>query len=259
MKYVVYTAVFGDYDTIRPRTFDSACNFICFTDNEDLRVPGWEIAVSDHDGEPANVANRRFKISPHRYLPAHEMSLYVDGNIDLIRDPAPLFEKYADHDFSAVPHFWRSCAYQEAEALLAGNKLDDGEKQLLQSQVNRYASEGFPECFGLTENNVLMRKNTANVNKLMEFWWQEFLAGAPRDQLCLSYALWQLGEKVHYMDESPRGKQNYFSIRLHGPETRMNFFRRWGRIATARKYRNPWYRLMSIVYGLADRVFAVFR
>jgi hypothetical protein len=259
MKYVVYTAVFGDYDTIKPREFDSACDFICFTDDEDLQVSGWKFVFPDVDGEPANISNRRYKILPHRYLPTHDVSLYVDGNIDVVRDPTPLFEKYANHDFCAIQHFKRSCAYEEAQALLTSDKLDDSEKQLLKSQFDRYASEGFPESCGLTENNVLMRKNKANVRELMELWWQELIAGAPRDQLSLSYAGWRLDEKISCMDEGPRDRQQYFSIRLHKPETRLRFISRLRRIAVARKYQNPGYRLISILYGLADRVLSVFR
>ena len=195
---------------------------------------------------------------PHRFLPEYDASLYVDGNIDIIRDPLGLFEKYSDRNICAIKHHKRSCAYEEGRAILAGNRLKESEKLRLKDQLNRYESEGFPGSYGLSENFVLLRFNNEDVNNLMELWWDEFQAGAPRDQFCLSYAMWKFNKTMCYMDESPRGRQEYFSIRLHKRESQMSPLRRLGEISSARKYQNMGYRLISILYGLIGKISKAF-
>ena len=59
-------------------------------------------------------------------------------------------------------------------------------------QIQRYREEGFPERYGLTQNNIIVRKhNTKECIDLMERWWKEVVNGSYRDQLSLMYVLWK--------------------------------------------------------------------
>lgn len=45
-KLVVYTTIFGDYDDlIEPGKKYKNCDFVCFTDNENLKLDIWKIKV----------------------------------------------------------------------------------------------------------------------------------------------------------------------------------------------------------------------
>lgn len=109
---VVYTAVFGDYDAISPVDPNWGCDFICFTDNPEVVSTGWIVKLVKIHNEGAQYTNRRLKILAHEYLKDYAESLYIDGNIEIIRDPEPLFDKYLkDKYLIAIPaHSDRNCA-----------------------------------------------------------------------------------------------------------------------------------------------------
>jgi len=107
----------------------------------------------------------------------------------------------------------RDCIYEEAKAclILGLVKLKDVKKQM-----EKYKREGFPAHFGLSENNIILRRhNGERVIKLMEDWWKELNLYTHRDQLSLAYVLWKNGEKFNFMEESARNESGYFEYRVH--------------------------------------------
>lgn len=213
-KLAVYTALFGDYDDlIEPKERYEGCDFICFTDQKNLKSNIWEIRFIKECDLPPNMMNRKYKILPHLFLKEYEWSLYVDANIAIIGNPMDLALKYlTKYDFVVPKHFARNCIYEEAiECIKLG--LTDYNETL--KQMEKYRKEGFPEKFGLSENNVILRKHhSEKVIKLMNDWWQELNTHTHRDQLSLAYVLWKNGEKFNFMDESARGGK-MFRVKLH--------------------------------------------
>jgi hypothetical protein len=70
--------------------------------------------------------------------------------------------------------------------------MGKGDPQAITRQLEQYRSEGFPVNYGLTENNVLIRRhNDPTIIKLMEDWWRELLAQSRRDQLSFPYVAWR--------------------------------------------------------------------
>src|SRR3546814_11911166 len=53
----------------------------CFTDSADLRSDGWRIIRLETDEPNLRRASRSAKILPHKYLPDHDFSLYIDATI----------------------------------------------------------------------------------------------------------------------------------------------------------------------------------
>jgi hypothetical protein len=83
----------------------------------------------------------------------------------------------------------------------------------------RYRQAGYPENNGLTETNVLLRRhNDPLVVAAMEEWWQEFLSGAPRDQLSFGYVLWRQRLPYAVMEESTRFTNDHDFARPHMPK-----------------------------------------
>lgn len=222
-KLVVYTAIFGDYDDlIDPKEKFEGCDFICFTDREDFQSDVWKIKIVKNCDLPSNMMNRKYKILPHLFLSEYEWSIYVDGNIAILKNPLELAEKYLSKYSIVVPkHFVRDCAYEEAKECLRLGKVKYEE---VKRQMDKYRREGFPPKFGLGENNVILRRhNEEKVIKIMRDWWNEINTYTQRDQLSLAYVLWKNGEKFHFMNESARGGKP-FRLKLHTKDRRNGIF-----------------------------------
>src|SRR5205085_856941 len=67
-RFCVYTALFGDYDELRPPLYvPPGLNFICFSDRR-RDVSGWEVRVLDLEFDNPVLNNRIIKILPYDYL-----------------------------------------------------------------------------------------------------------------------------------------------------------------------------------------------
>jgi hypothetical protein len=215
--FVVYTALFGGYDNlIDPNGKCEGCDFICFTDQKHLKSDIWEIRIIEECDLPSNMMNRKYKILPHLFLRNYKWSLYIDANVAILNNPLELANKYLDkYDITVPKHFARDCLYEEAKECVVHckTKYDETKKQM-----SSYREEGFPEHFGLGENNVIFRKhNNKKVVKIMTDWWEELNTQTKRDQLSFAYVLWKNGEKFCFMDENARGGK-FFVLRLHASD-----------------------------------------
>jgi len=250
---VVYTAVFGGYDLVPKVNPAWDCDFICFTDTPALISVGWKVVVIQLNGESPASANRRYKILPHKYLDKYEYSLYVDGNIQILVDPSPLFRKYLENGNVAIPkHQDRNCAYAEAKLCIVGGRVN---KEITERQMTRYAQDGFPEMFGMTENGILLRRhNDESVMALMDAWWIEYCCGGLRDQLSLPYLLWKHKFKVLEITEGPRINEEFFKITLHSERRAKSLLSRLATQVNEKKHLNLYYFIAS---GLVSLVVAM--
>jgi hypothetical protein len=222
-KFVVYTALFGDYDNlIDPKEDYVGCDFICFIDQKNLKSDIWDIRIVEDIDLPLNMMNRRYKILPHLYLSEYEQSLYVDTNIAIIGNLLELAKKYLDkYDFAVPKHFSRDCIYKEAKecVILGKSKLQETKKQM-----QRYKIEKFPKHFGMGENNIIFRKhNKDKIIKIMNEWWNELSQETKRDQLSLAYILWKNRSTFNFIDETARGGNGYFEYENHKLEKTIPF------------------------------------
>jgi len=216
-SYIVYTSIFDNYDTLRePLTPSANVRFLCFTDNENVKSKVWEIVNVERNGSGTDL-NRRLKINPHVYLPGHDYSLYIDGNVQVLGDPAALFEKYRRITEIAAPrHPARNCLYDEAATCISNGK---GDPDRIREIVASYEQAGFPRGAGLFEFHILFRRTfSTNVIRLMELWWSEYEKGGQRDQITFPYSAWRCGVSVAALDESPRYSTNLFRLGYHNSE-----------------------------------------
>lgn len=216
-KFVVYTALFGDYDNlIDPKEKYEGCDFICFSDQKHLKSDIWDIRITEECDLPSNMMNRRYKILPHLFLNEYEQSLYVDANIFIRNNPTNLANKYLVQSNIAISkHYGRNCIYSEAIEIIKAKKA---KKEDVEKQVNLYKEEGFPEKFGLTENGIIFRNhNSRKIIFLMEAWWKELTNQTKRDQLSLMYLVWKNDVSIETIEENARGNK-YFKLKLHKNE-----------------------------------------
>lgn len=216
-RNVVYTALFGDYDSlIDPLVKDTNvdCDFICFTDQPNLSSQVWDIRLVEDNDLPPNLLNRRYKMLPHIYLKDYDASLYIDANIGIKRDPSDLFNRLSKKSPVFIPnHPFRSCLYEELNVCEKEGKISSE----LKDQIHKkYLTEGLPKTNGLTENNIILRlHHHQRVVALMNEWWNLVLKFCPRDQITLPYLLWKMEMSVSLLKEDSKHPNSYFYFRPH--------------------------------------------
>jgi hypothetical protein len=155
----------------------------------------------------------------HRYLPEYDISIWVDGVVDVcgnIKD----FLKPFDFDTYSVfipEHPVRKCLYKEIDACIKIKKLKGDEITLAKKQLERYRAEKFPENYGLVQTNVMIRKHNDQYSKdLMEKWWSELKDYSHRDQLSFNYALWKCTpKKFKYLIKTTCNSKTFNWLRKH--------------------------------------------
>ena len=218
-KRAVYTAIFGEYDTLQPINFRSSIDFYVFTDNRELSVRGWRtVLVEPHSkimSRGASMANRHVKMHPHIYLPSYEQTIYVDGNIKVLKNPELLYDKYlSNFDISLPPHPERADVFEELKVCFEYKKITQYDYDLIAKKIKTY-KQLFPNVGAMTENNVILRRKSNNVNKAMKKWWHETEQGVVRDQISLPYVLKASDLKFQPFCEGPRTNSRFFTIRPH--------------------------------------------
>lgn len=210
MKKVIYTCITGKYDTlIEPDVITEGFDYICFTDNKELKSGSWEIRLLEGDNELSNVKKQRhIKICPHEFLKEYDLSIWVDGNVRVKGDMNKYIDAYCSTNLDVyIPyHPCRDCIYEEMKTCQSINK-DTIEN--MQPQIDRYKSEEYPKHYGLVQSNIIIRRhNRTGCIKLMNDWWNEVKNGSHRDQLSFNYALWK----------NPKSKFQYLGFKTCNSE-----------------------------------------
>ncbi|MCL6528443.1 MAG: DUF616 domain-containing protein [Thermaceae bacterium] len=225
--FVVYTALFGDYDVLYdiPIEYTKYCDFICFTDNIRLNVKNWIIRYVDSSFMSPVFLNRRYKMLPHLYLTEYHSSLYIDSNIIIKSNPIDLYYKYlTKYDILFPHHFKRKCVYDEFIECIKLGKINIF---LGMRQIITYKRNGMPFNFGLSENGIILRNhNKHNVIQIMNLWWDEYLKYPYRDQISLPYALYKLNMRYNFIEESCRNENIYFVYTCHKNDYNYNIFKK---------------------------------
>jgi len=203
---IVYTCNFGRYESVKaPVVVEPDIRYILFTDDPTLRSDVWEIRVLESETGNPRRESRRAKIQPHVYLPTHDISVYIDSSLELKHHNVRKMVDAAmeGNDAAIYRHYKRTCVYEEIE-YVANDKDRSVPKAECQQAIRKYEELGYPKNAGLFENAFIFRRNTPQVQKMNEIWWQEYMAGSERDQFTLMYAIHKSGVKVNPI---PVGKQ----------------------------------------------------
>jgi len=211
--------LFGKYDRLIPTPKDKqGCKYVCFTDDPSLKSDFWEIRLVDNDFKSDVHANRYYKMHPHVIFPDNELSVYVDANVRVKRSIADLIHQSLSDTLIAFPkHEHRDCLYLESEVCVEKKNIP---LDIVNAQMKRYRTEGFPSNFGLGEMNIIVRKhNEPEIVQLMESWWHTFNSGAQRDQLSFFYLIWKLEINFMYLPVETRKMNKFFFIELHNNST----------------------------------------
>jgi hypothetical protein len=212
LKIAVYTCITGDYDKlIEPRHVDNRLDYFCFTDNDAQIKSPWllkSMALPELDNKDKN---RYVKMHPHKLLADYDMTVYLDGNIEIVGDLYDfLLNMYArDESLFVYNHLERDCIYSEAAACAY---YSHDWIWNVAKQMRTYSAIKYPINNGLVSANILIRKNNSTLAKLMDTWWVAYCSGVKRDQLSLPFISWKLDIPIHYLGQNDF---NYFKATFH--------------------------------------------
>lgn len=225
-EYAVYTSLVGSYDEIRqPFIVDERFDYLLFSDNVSVdRIGVWKVRPILHlEGD--NMLNSRFvKCNPTKALPDYEASLYIDANIQIASKHVydRVFELLREGvEWGGIQHPDQGCSYEEMCAIVDLKWVHDYD---VVDWYGRMKRDGFPEDWGLYENNVIFRRHTPKIEAIGDLWWQTLVSGCKRDQFSLMYALWKYQPTMDYFlpkGECPRLNSSNFRYYEHNPHKRV--------------------------------------
>lgn len=183
----VITAVYDDYDTLKPvrPQVGLRIDWVCVTDDPDLKEDGWRMVVRPRPGIHPNRAAKVPKMHPQLFTSA-QSSVWLDASFRVI---SPVFVAealaYAD-PLAQFVHPWRNCVYEEAEI---SGLMPKYAKEPVRSQAREYRRMGHPEHWGMWATGVIARRHTADVEKLGLRWSSEIAIWSFQDQISQPYVL----------------------------------------------------------------------
>lgn len=215
MRVGLYTAIYGPYDWVKPVPATLGVPAVLYTDLESTAekatAAGWEAKVVKHGiatvkGSPATtapmLAHKYWKCHPYVALPEVDVSLWVDGSMEIIAtDYVHLcLEALGDDDWSLVPHPSRGCIY--AEASYSATLTWRYDAASINAQAEFYRSF-HPANWGLFATGANVRRHTRDVLELSYQWWQECLNWSHQDQISLPVLLRMFDGKVKWNKNLP--------------------------------------------------------
>ena len=195
-RIAVYTCVTGNYDNIRePLVKEECCDYFILSDtpmtdlkcfcylNVDEFMPNSSMSPKDK--------NRYAKMHPDEIFPEYDYSIYVDGSIQIVRPVSHCISNIGESGLAIHKHRERDCIYSEGIFLTWLGAVD---KDVLINDIRRYMEAGLPRHFGMFECGMIVTdlKNPKAILLYRE-WYEEYMAGAKRDQQALIYVLWKNG------------------------------------------------------------------
>lgn len=188
VKKCIFTVLIGDYDDLQdPEVVTAGWDYICITNNPNLKSDQWKIVhVNDPDLD-AIRASRKYKICNHLVDSKYDVSIYIDANI-AIKGNLDAFLSIswkASDKIAILYHPYHTGVVEEFNACLHRN-LDNS--QTIIDQKNQYFQHGFSDKFPQVNNRLIIRKtNCPHVKTLMDNWFNEVLNHSFRDQLSFNY------------------------------------------------------------------------
>lgn len=210
-KTLVYTAICGDYDRLKPQAAQSIdCDWVCFTDAPTAPVGDWQIShIHGGSALSSRTKSRYLKIQNHELFPGgwsdlggefghvhYEHTVWIDGSMQIMDSTfiEEVLASIGSSGWSIFRHPVRNCVYEEAAC--AGNMIKY-QGQPMRQQAAAYRRIGYPAHNGLYACGVIARSSRAHqLASINALWWRESLKWSELDQISIPVVLWRLGLQV---------------------------------------------------------------
>lgn len=203
MKTCVYTVLLGGYDQLLPQPVagESTADFICFTDDPELRSDDWTIQlVEPRFPQDLHRSSRVYKILGHEILEQYDATLCIDASVRLRQTPEAILESWLTdgHDMALVKHSYREQVLDEFDEVI---RLNYDDRARVYEQLVDY-SITYPEVLAAKPHwgGMLARRTTPDVARAMRLWFDHVLRYSRRDQLSLMLALTRGGINVRSIE-----------------------------------------------------------
>ena len=212
-KIIIYTVNVSNYESVKePLVVDPNVEYILFTDDKNLKSEHWKVIYLEDNLADPRRKSRLPKILAHKYLPPHDISVYIDSSLQI---KAPDIKKMIDecmegNDIALYKHYKRDCVYDEIEFVMNSKDRIVKNREKCKAALKMYKDINYPKHNGLFENAFIFRKNTKKIQELNELWWKEYEKGTERDQFVLMYVLWKKNIKVKAITEGKQFRDNAY-------------------------------------------------
>lgn len=184
----VYTVITGDYDDLRPpKVKTEGWDYICFTDNPELKSDDWQIKVIREDLDP-KLLSRKIKILSHIYLPEYIRTIYHDSSFVQTKDFTSLIHTYKANPLIFVISSGKRTAKDEMSKLMSYGMMTDED---VRRTKTFFENKGYTDRPGVMSRGgfIIRDHNIDNVIKFNEVWWNAVENTIYRDQVTIQYAV----------------------------------------------------------------------
>jgi hypothetical protein len=195
---VVFTALFGQYESLNELTFEKnpKTRYVCFTDDSSLRSGTWEIIVVEPEiqGDPAR-SSRKIKMLGHRYFPDTTRSLYIDNTVRLKIDGSLVLQEWLkDTNIAFMRHYSRKTL--RGEFFICSAYGLDNQKTIWRQF--KFYKQNFSSVLHERPHwgGMIARINSVQTDKFMEVWKEQFDTFTKRDQLSINVSSIMSGIKI---------------------------------------------------------------
>lgn len=222
-KKLIYSVVTNSYDKVKPVKVFPGFDYWLFSDNKDLNVPGWKLILIDKKPNPV-LQQRLIKINSFLNTPGYDLTIYFDGNFELIGDPNKFLNTYYSGGFLTTKHPKRNGIFEEAKEILRKRK-DTAEK--LELALNYSKNVGYGDDLGLFETGFMVRDKSPETEMVERKWAEILEQTSHRDQLSLPIASFLTKVKISTIPRSVtyqyvkfhRGHNFSLKFKKNGPKT----------------------------------------
>lgn len=188
------SALYGGYDNLRdPVPQDGDVQYVCLTDNPELRSDVWELVFWPKPQMTPFLAAKAPKMQPAWFTQARA-SVWVDMSVEVLSpDFAVAAAECARDGFATWPHPWNSTLAAESAESLRQSRYQG---QRLAEQVARFHDEGLPENTSVRHTAVVARAHSPMTEQVGFRWAAEF-DWSMADQIGFLYALWRCGAPLY--------------------------------------------------------------
>jgi hypothetical protein len=194
MSVIVYTAIFGGYDELKPHPDHPGVDeWLCITDDPDMRCSGWNVIVDEAEA-PEVAEHPRMQAKWHKCYPPdnHAKSIWIDGSM-LIHDPeffTTVLELLDTADMVMFQHPSRTSIIDEArvsEQMVKYHGLP------VVQQAMYYCNDWEWNDRELWASTTIGRNHTDPVFELGSAWFRECAEWTYQDQISLPPLLERYG------------------------------------------------------------------
>ena len=215
MKLLVYSAVFGGYDSVKCPAFpEEDVTWHLFTDKDVPEDSAWDfVSILDPTDNPRRDA-RLIKTSMPTMLQSagFDATLWIDGSMTPKVPVHGLVDKWLEHrNFAAFVHPERDCVYDETRHI---TKLGKDSEARMTAARRCLAQDDFPMSYGLAATGILARWQCEAVKEHAGLWRAAVDEVSLRDQVSFGWIAHKVTEAKAFTDWLEPIPGNVFNNKL---------------------------------------------